>query len=276
MCRMFGFRSVLDSRVHKSLMSADNALAVQSNNHPDGWGVAYYVSGAPHVVRSAGTAQTDQLFHRVSGIVTSQTVLAHIRKATQGNIHTLNCHPFQYGRWVMAHNGDVPDFSAIREDLEAHVAPKLRRFQLGETDSELIFHLFLTYLSQGADLSRRGTPVDVVADSLRKTVATVREVADGRMDTKDALLTLMVTDGEIMAAHQGGKDLYWSTWKNRCSERESCPFFSPECESATRTGYVNHLIVSSEPLQGENAWNAMEQGEIVAVDHFMKFHRIAA
>ena len=123
MCRIFGFRSVLQSQVHRSLMSADNALAVQSENHPDGWGVAYYVAGAPHLIKSAGTALGDKLFHRVSGVVTSQTVLAHIRKATQGEITPLNCHPFQYGRWVMCHNGDVPGFERSKEALKAEISP---------------------------------------------------------------------------------------------------------------------------------------------------------
>lgn len=275
MCRLFGFRSVLESHVHTSLMGADNALAVQSNLHPDGWGVAYYAAGSPHVVRSAGTAVSDHLFHRVSGIVTSQTVLAHLRKATQGDINALNCHPFQYGRWVMAHNGDVPEFPVLRPLLIDHVAPKLRRFLLGDTDSELIFHIFLSQLATTHDLARRGTPIAAVVEALRSTVAIVREVADHRPELAASLLTMVLTDGETMVAHQGGKELHWSTWKARCSERERCSFFSGECEAPTRTGYVNHLIVSSEPLQGENTWNAMTQGEIVAVDPFMRFHRFA-
>ena len=49
MCRMFGFRSVLDSHVHRSLLGAENALALQAEHHPDGWGVAYYLGGAPHL-----------------------------------------------------------------------------------------------------------------------------------------------------------------------------------------------------------------------------------
>jgi glutamine amidotransferase len=272
MCRIFGFRSVLDSQVHRSLVSADNALAVQSERHPDGWGVAYYASGAPHVIKSAGTALTDSLFKRVSGVVTSQTVVAHIRKATQGDIHTLNCHPFQFGRWIFAHNGDVPDFGEVRDELAAKVAPKLRRFLLGDTDSELIFLLFLTHLSATAELDRRGTPMDAVVTALRQAVADVRQVCIGK---RPALLTLVVTDGEIMAAHRSGKDLFFSTHKGRCSERESCPYFAPECESATRTGYVNHLILSSEPLQGENVWTALGEDEVVGVDHFMRFHRYA-
>src|SRR4051794_31811738 len=56
MCRLFGFRSVIPSQVHRSLLAAENALGVQSNQHPDGWGVAFYVDGSPHVTRSPTTA----------------------------------------------------------------------------------------------------------------------------------------------------------------------------------------------------------------------------
>jgi len=34
-------------------VQADNALCSLSEQHPDGWGVAYYVDGTPHVMRSA-------------------------------------------------------------------------------------------------------------------------------------------------------------------------------------------------------------------------------
>lgn len=275
MCRLFGFRSVLQSQVHDSLARADNALAAQSVRHPDGWGVAYYVSGSPHIIKSAGRAEGDRLFHRVSGIVTSQTVLAHIRKATQGERSTLNSHPFQYGRWVMAHNGDVPDFAEHREELVSRIAPVFRRFLLGDTDSEVIFHLFLSRLALRADLHRRGTSVDAVAAALRETVAEVRELCD-RDEARRSLLTIMVTDGELLLAHQGGKELHWSTWKQRCGERDVCPHFSPECEGPSRSGYVNHLLVSSEPLQGDNQWRALAEGEIVAVDHALRLYHPSA
>lgn len=271
MCRLFGFRSVLQGRVHRSLMAADNALAVQSSCHPDGWGVAYYVEGTPHVVRSADTALSDPMFHRVSGVVSSQTVLAHVRKATQGERHTLNCHPFQHGRWVLAHNGDVPRFSEVRAELVARVAPQLRGFLLGDTDSEVVFLLFLTKLAELANPQQRGLPIQVVEAALRAAVDAVREVADRRPGVPPALLTLVVTDGEILVAHQGGKELHWSTWKARCAEREGCPAFGPTCE-APSTGQVNHLLVSSEPLLGENHWMAVAPGRVVGVDAAMRLH----
>lgn len=270
MCRLFGFRSVIPSQVHRSLVAADNALGVQSNDHPDGWGVAFYVDGAPHITRSPSTALGDQLFHRVSGVVASETVLAHVRKATQGNLTVLNCHPFQYGRWVMAHNGDVPNFAEKREALRAEIAPRLRRFVLGDTDSEVIFFLFLTELAGHGTLGSR-FGIDVVSEALRSTIKKVRAVCDTA--DKRALLTIIVTDGTTMAAVQGGKELYWSTYKERCADRDQCPSLAPECEAPSTTGFVNHLIFSSEPLQGENIWAPLEEHEILGVDWRMRLHR---
>ncbi len=270
MCRLFGFRSVIPSQVHRSLVAADNALGTQSNQHPDGWGVAFYVDGSPHITRSPTTAVSDQLFHRVSGVVASETVLAHVRKATQGNLTVLNCHPFQYGRWVMAHNGDIPNFAAKRAELLAEIAPRLRRFVLGDTDSEVIFLLFLSELSaNGALGSRFG--IDAVVPALRATVAKVRAICDDA-DNR-ALLTIILTDGTTMAAVQGGKELYWSTFKKKCADRDSCPSLAAECEAPTKTGFVNHLIFSSEPLQGENIWEPLAEHEILGVDWRMRLHR---
>ena len=131
---------------------------------------------------------------------------------------------------------------------------------MGDTDSEVVFHLFLSELSRHGPLGRV-LGLEAVMDALEKTVIAVREICDGPQASKPALLTLMVTDGTTMAAHQGGKELYWSTYKNRCSERESCSYFAPECEAESQSGFVNHLIFSSEPLSGENVWLPMRQAK---------------
>lgn len=270
MCRLFGFRSVIPSQVHRSLVAADNALGRQSEEHPDGWGVAYYVDGAPHVTRSPSHALSDALFHRVSGVVSSETVLAHVRKATQGPQTVLNCHPFQYGRWVFAHNGDIPRFQQVwRAALLAEVAPRLRRFILGETDSEVIFFVFLSRLLEHGPLDKAHTVDDVLA-ALGRAMGDVRACCAPLADDERMLLTCIVTDGTTMAAHQGGKELYWSSHKTRCADRDSCASLSPECEAPSTTGYVNHFILTSEPLQGENVWNPMGPGDMVGVDWRMR------
>ena len=253
-------------------MDADNALGAQSTNHRDGWGVAFYVDGAPHITRSPTTAIDCALFQRVSGIVASETVLAHVRRATNGENSVLNCHPFQYGKWAMAHNGDIQNFAEHREELVQRIAPMLRRYILGDTDSEVVFFLFLTHLSQHGPLSGR-IGVEETTMALQSTLEHVRSICDTDPDKDASLLTIIVTDGTTMVAAEGGKELYWSTYKTRCADRDTCPSLSPECESASESGYVNHLIFSSEVIQGENIWLPLEAGELIGVDWRMKLLR---
>ncbi|RLB52905.1 MAG: class II glutamine amidotransferase [Deltaproteobacteria bacterium] len=272
MCRLFGFRSVIQSQVHRSLLHADNALCQLSSDHPDGWGVAYYVDGTPHVTRSPAPAIDDQIFHRVSGVVASETVIAHVRKATVGELNVLNCHPFQHGRWTFAHNGDIKEFDQHREAMVDQIAPRLRRYVLGDTDSEVIFFLFLTNLSRSGPLSNRFS-IDEVVEALRDTVEQVRATCDDEAAERRALLTLLVTDGSTMAATRSGKELFWSTYKTRCADRDTCPSLTPACEAPTETGFVNHLVFSSEPIAGENIWHEMERDEVVGVDWRMRLAR---
>jgi glutamine amidotransferase len=276
MCRLFGFRSVIQSQVHRSLVSADNALWNLSEQHPDGWGVAYYVEGTPHLTRSAITAFSDRVFQRVSGVVASETVVAHVRKATQGALSVLNCHPFQHGRWVFAHNGDVPNFASQRDALLAEVSPRLRRYILGETDSEVVFFLVLTQLLRYGTLSSAFRLDDVVS-STTHALALVRQVCDADAPPdKRSSLTCILTDGSSMVGVQGGKELYFSTYKRRCADRDVCAHLSAACEAPPREGSINHLIFSSQPLSGENVWQAMKEGEVVAVDGSMRLHEPTA
>lgn len=271
MCRLFGFRSVIQSQVHRSLVQADNALCGLSEQHPDGWGVAYYVDGTPHLMRSAHTALSDRVFQRVSGVVASETVLAHVRKATQGSLTVLNCHPFQHGRWVFAHNGDIPSFTEHRAALLGHVSPRLSRFILGETDSEVLFFLVLSQLLRYGSLASHFALADV-ASALTRAIAIVRETCDVGPLGKPSLLTCILTDGATMIAHHGGKELHYSTYKKRCADRQQCRSLSPACEAPTQDGFVNHLIFSSQPLSGENVWHPMSEGDVVGVDARMRIY----
>ena len=275
MCRIFGFRSIIQSQVHQSLVGADNALVKQSENNPDGWGVAYYIADAPHVVKSVSTAIDDQLFRRVSGVVSSETVVAHIRRGTAGENSILNTHPFQHGRWVFAHNGNIKNFPTLKAELLAKVSPSLRRFVLGETDSEVIFFLFLSHISRRVELHRHAVSAEDVMDAAADALLEIRSLV-GSFHTDDngppdeTYLTFLLTNGTTMIGHQGGKNLHYSTYKSKCSAKKSCPHFEKSCENPTENGYINHLVFSSEPLRGENIWIGLENGQILGVDASMQ------
>ena len=271
MCRLFGFRSIISSQVHSSLVSAENAIMQQSERHPDGWGVAYYIASAPHVVKSVATAVDDHIFQRVSGVVSSQTVIAHLRKATTGELSILNTHPFQFGKWTFAHNGNIKNFSQHKPALAKEIAPTMRRFILGDTDSEYIFLMLMSEISQVIDIHDSECPVDPLADAVYSVMNRIQDLAgpyheDDTGSPHENYLTFLLTNGRVMLAFQGGKKLFYSTYKSRCPDRDSCPSFHKVCESPATSGRINHLLFASEPLQGDNIWLPMTNGQIVVVD----------
>jgi len=275
MCRLFGFRSVIESQVHKSLIDADNAILHQSGFHSDGWGVAYYVAKSPHVIKSIHQAQKDSLFHRVSGLVASQTVLAHIRKATQGEKTILNTHPFQHGHWTFVHNGNLKGFKRNRSKLMELVSPILRRFILGDTDSEWLFYLLLSHLARRVPLHAAGCSLRDLFDSLKDGMTELTEVlgpylSDNEGPNDENYFTFILTDGTSMVGLQGGKTMYYSTYKSTCSEADRCPSYNTSCEHASQNGFVNHFLLSSEPIQGENIWQPVGNGNMIGVDWNMK------
>lgn len=279
MCRLFGFRSIIYSKVHSSLLHADNALMSQSIRNPDGWGVAFYREDTPHLIKSADRALDDHIFQKVSGVVSSQSVIAHLRKATQGDLSILNSHPFQYGKWVFAHNGNLKNFSEYKEKLLAAIDPDLRPFVLGTTDSEVIFYLLLSEIKRHTSLNKVNIDYKILSDCVESVGKFITQYS-GALYLKDDCnptenhLTFIITNGEAMAAFNGGQDLYFSTHKTKCSERETCPYFANSCENATGSQQkVNHLIFSSEKLVGENIWTLIKKGELIGVDSQMLLYK---
>ena len=122
-------------------------------------------------------------------------------------------------------------------------------------------------------LSRR---TDDVAQRMLFCIATdwLAQAFDPSAPNTETFITFIITNGEAMLAHQGGKRLFYSTWKNQCSDRDHCPSYSPCCEAKSTNGFINHLLFSSEPLQGENVWIEMAPGQMLGVDGRMRLQDI--
>jgi predicted glutamine amidotransferase len=280
MCRLYGFRSSIRSRVHHSLIQAENALARQSERHSDGWGISYYVGRYPHLIRNDQQAQGDALFKHLSGVVSTRAVIAHIRLATVGDARVLNCHPFQHGCWAFAHNGEVAGFDRpeVRQRLLMLIDERFRHYVLGETDSELIFHLFLAQLARLTEhIHGEGVTLEQVLDALRVTTRLILAAApdDQAPPDKHNKLTFLLSNGDMLVGYRHRRDLHYSTYKRECPESESCAAYDPRlCENEVKYGMVKHLIVTSEPVgEGPNVWIPLEDDEYVAVRHGMMFQR---
>ena len=278
MCRIFGFRSILQSGVHRSLIDSDNAIIQQSDRHPDGWGVAYYNMGSPHLVKNENQARECKIFEKLSGVVSSNTVIAHIRKSTVGSVGPLNTHPFQFGPWVFAHNGNIENFQKVKPDFLAAIDSSLRPFILGETDSEHLFYLMLTEIKSKYGL----LPEDVKQMDFREILdATTRKIekiagklSHSKGEYEKNYFSFVLTHGQNLYAFNGGQDLFFSTFKKRCPERDSCPHFSESCEKkAEKDESIQHLLISSEIIENENIWEPLGFGEFVGVDQDFQFIR---
>lgn len=277
MCRLFGFTSIINSQVHSSLVHAENALVSQSLKHSDGWGVAYYRENVPHLIKSTDRAVDDHIFHKVSGVVSSQTVVAHLRKATQGNLTILNSHPFQYGKWIFAHNGNLKNFESYRDKLVNEIDLELRRFILGSTDSEVFFYLLLSAVKKRHPLSNPQVSLEVLRESTEETCKLITKYsgklyggADG--DPTQNHLTFILTTGQAMIGFHGGQKLNFSTYKNSCSEKNICAHYSHVCENKVDSNsIINHLIFSSEVLEGDNIWIGMDHGLMIGIDNKMNY-----
>lgn len=279
MCRLFGFRSSVPSRTHRSLVEAENAVATQSRRHQDGWGIGWFVDEDAYLVKSSDAAWACDRFRRVSERLTSHTFLVHVRKATVGRVDPANAHPFRFGRWLFAHNGTLFDFDALQPWLVARTDPALAPLTLGDTDSEHLFHYLLTRLSE-AGVDRAGhlpSDADLVATVVRDALAELDAEAVRRGIARP-LTNVLLTDGRLFIAHRAGLPLFVSTQKRTCADAATCAEPDKVCLLPTLppSGKVNHLLVASEPIGAENRWTAIADGHTLALSGEFRLREHAA
>jgi len=264
MCRLFGFRSAVPAAVHPALVTEKNSLVIQSREHKDGWGIAAYgMEPSPKVAHGVGPAHSDPDFLRVSSLVSSHTVVAHVRLASVGAVEMRNSHPFLYGRWSFVHNGTLKNFEQHRKAVEALVREDLRPNIRGTTDSERCFHIFLTRLASRSALDGTARLEDV-ASALAETMQLVAELTDAPGQDRSAM-NFLVTNGEVMVATRRNRTLYLSDGQRS----ESC-----KMERLQHGTQVEQLIIASEALCGnETAWNEVSEDEVVGVDSRLTLHR---
>jgi predicted glutamine amidotransferase len=127
------------------VQSLHSTLGAETTNG-DGFGVGWYSAQAtPGVFHSTEPAWNDRNLRELAMHVASPMVLAHIRASSGSAVQQTNCHPFRHGRWLWMHNGLIRDFATIKRDLAFAVDPSLYPRIEGSTDSELLFHLALTF-----------------------------------------------------------------------------------------------------------------------------------
>ena len=248
MCRYYGMRANMPTRVDWHLVGAPNSLLAQSRRdlsgfeHADGWGIAAYDGDALQVQRRASAAHDGHYFSEAA------TVLAHVRRATVGRVGLANTHPFVHGRFALVHNGTVPYFADIRPRLLEAMTAGHRAAIQGSTDSEHLLHLILsTYAQVGGSLFAG------LEAALRRVIALCREIGQ----EPHLGLNVLLTDGVRMVGSR------WRRTLHVLEQAGTAPYPGERPVRATDHDY-RALIIASEPTNGR-AWPEVPERSVFEV-----------
>ena len=218
----------------------------RTDTHHDGWGIAFFEgSGVRHFVdhQAAIDSPIAELIKRYP--IKSTNVIAHIRKATQGQVALENCHPFVrelWGRyWVFAHNGDLKEFAPV---LNGAFRP------VGNTDSELAFCFLLQELrARFGDVAPALAPLRAALAELVGAIA-----AHGTFN-------LMLSDGSALFAHCSTRLCYVVRQYPFVTAQLSDDDVSVDFSQVT-TPEDRVAVIVTEPLTTNENWTEFLPGEL--------------
>jgi len=200
MARLFGLignRADLGGRV---LTHEADALRARAHGGPVlGWGLGFYQGGEVLMRRRPVDDRPDIDIATVAGDVRADVVLGHVRAATMGSLRTENTHPFRYRQWLFAQTGTVTNFEGFRDRLVASVPEFLRSGIRGETDAEVLFHVFLSFLHDRGRLTEALVDHHLVADALRSSLAVVDGMS-AEQGGEPGSLNILVSNGDVLTA----------------------------------------------------------------------------
>ena len=238
MCELFAMSSRLPTEARSSLEAFARHGGLEGP-HKDGWGLAYYADADVRLVKDSEPASESACMRFIHDHpFVSGVVISHIRKGTQGRLAMKNCQPFARelgGRMhVFAHNGDL-DIARLRARMP------LRHFHpVGDTDSEYAFCALLDRVRVPSPLHERLAALVQFAQAMR---------ALGQAN-------FLYADGDALFLHA-----------HRRSPGGGKPATAPGLHVLQRSCAPGQSVVlaASVPLTREPGWQALSQGELLAV-----------
>jgi glutamine amidotransferase len=256
------------SLIHQSFRAAEREEPLNG----DGFGIGWYsprLSNEPAVFYSVSPAWNNRNLRSIARVVASPCVLAHVRAATEGSeVHESNCHPFNFGRHLLMHNGSIGAFQRVRRRLVANLSDEAYSVIRGSTDTE---HLFAVFVDE---LLKRGDPVDEaidrpggaarLAEHLAATLARVLAVVNAVNPGAPCFLNVAVSDGVHAAVSRFTSDSSSSPDSLYTLHDRIYPTTSQEFAAREAEDEGDAVVVSSERLTADPGWRAVPPNHIVA------------
>ena len=215
--------------------------------HKDGWGIAFFEGKGVRQFLDHEPSAHSKIAELVKSYpIKSKNVIAHIRKATQGDVALENTHPFSrelWGyNWIFAHNGNVLHF---KPDFDGSFLP------IGNTDSETIFCWFMQELRKKFGYTYPGdqTVFEFVTE-LTKKVGALGE------------FNFLLSNGVVQLAHCSTKLTYIIRKAPfnlaRLKDKEMTIDFS-----SLTTEKDQVAIIATTPLTDNEEWHTIAPGTLL-------------
>lgn len=239
-----------DNLIHQSLHSR----VPLTPTNGDGYGLGWYDElRYPGLFRSIRPAWNDLNLMDLASHIKSPLFLSHVRAASLAPIQETNCHPFRYKQWLFVHNGQINQFGLIRQKLLSNIDPGYFNNIQGSTDTEVMFHLALTY----------GLEKDVPA-AITKMVQAVISAGKEAGITVAMWMTLGISDGKNLWGFRYGTDGKGPTL-----------FISPSIEELIRLnpnlkgkfGNFAACLVSEPIGNYQNTWHPVPDNSMVVIQN---------
>lgn len=203
MCRWLAYRGapitmgeLLIKPKHNLIQQSLHANTPRTPTNGDGFGLGRYTQQpSPGLFRSIRPAWNDSNLIDLASHIESSLFMAHVRATSLATIQETNCHPFRFGNWLFVHNGQIASFEKLRRTLLFKIAPQYFNNIQGTTDSEIMFHLALSF----------GMAKDVPG-AIKKMVQFIEKEASKIQIEAAVWMTLGISDGKYLWAFRYGSD----------------------------------------------------------------------
>ncbi len=204
MARLAGFIANRPDLCNRFAEHERDVLSVHhSGDEPWGWGVGFLQGGELLLKRRPFDDRKQICISDMIAELRSDLLLTHVRRATVGALGTNNTHPFRYRHWMFADTGTLDGFGEIRATLLETLPRFLQRSLRGETDSELFFHLFLSFLHDAGKLDRQAVPPKDVFAALKSCMGLVERMAQDAGLGASQLNIVLTAPEYVIAARRG-------------------------------------------------------------------------
>jgi len=233
---------------HNLIEQSMSSRSAETPTNGDGFGVGWYAARAtPGLFRSIRPAWNDFNLRDLAAQIDARLFLAHVRATSLATVQETNCHPFRWKNWLFVHNGEIFEVEKLRRDLLMAVAPEYFGNVLGTTDSEVMFHLALTF----------GLHNDPVA-AVERMVGFVESVGQQHGVQHPVQMTVAMTDGERMwvfrySSEHESRSLYFSTAVSTLRA------MYPDNENLRRVSDETRIVVSEPLVELVGAWQPVPE-----------------